>query len=184
MAAAGRVDRDAVPARRVEQGDAGRHPHSLAARQEVQLHPRGLRVLVQAAQLVGGGVRHGAGAGSAAAAACLTLCAAIHPAPHGSRLVSRSAALTAWTSCNDLASMMALVSPLVIAIGRNAAPIEPRSGIPNDTFDAPSVMFTPSSSRSSSMVSSVRSTSEVSAPTGMASGSITMSSIAMPYFPV
>ena len=53
--------------------------------------------------------------------------------------------------------------------------------MPNDTFDAPSVMFTPNSAVSSRIVSSVAATSEVSAPTGMASGSITMSSSGMPY---
>ena len=56
--------------------------------------------------------------------------------------------------------------------------------MPNETLEAPSVMFTPNSSRSSAIVSSVLSPSVVSAPTGMASGSITMSSMAMPYFPV
>ena len=80
--------------------------------------------------------------------------------------------------------MIALVSPLSAAIGRNAAPIDARSGMPNETLEAPSVVFTPNSSRSSEIVSSVLSTSEVSAPTGMASGSITMSSSGMPYLPV
>ena len=56
-----------------------------------------------------------------------------------------------------------------------------RSGIPNDTFEAPSVMFTPSSSWMSEIVSSVFTTRVVSAPIGMASGSSTMSSMAMPY---
>ena len=79
---------------------------------------------------------------------------------------------------------MALVSPLWMAIGRNAAPSVCRSGMPNDTLDAPSVVFTPNSSRSSAIVSIVLTTTEVSAPTGMASGSITMSSIGMPYRPV
>ncbi len=70
---------------------------------------------------------------------------------------------------------MALVSPQRMAIGRNEAPIVCRSGMPNDTLDAPSVVFTPNSARSSSIVSRVLPTSEVSAPTGMASGSMTMS---------
>ena len=80
--------------------------------------------------------------------------------------------------------MIAVVSPWVTAMGRNAAPMACRSGIPNETLDAPSVVFTPNSSRSSEIVSSVVSTSEVSAPTGMASGSNTMSSIGIPYRPV
>ena len=79
---------------------------------------------------------------------------------------------------------MALVSPLVMAMGRKAAPIACRSGMPNETLDAPSVVFTPNSSRSSEMVSMVLTTREVSAPTGMASGSITMSSTGMPNRPV
>jgi hypothetical protein len=80
--------------------------------------------------------------------------------------------------------MIALVRPDRMAIGRNAAPIDARSGMPNDTLDAPSVMFRPSSSCTSAIVSSVRSTIVVSAPTGIASGSITMSSAGMPYRPV
>ena len=79
---------------------------------------------------------------------------------------------------------MALVSPLLMAIGRNAAPIVCRSGMPNETLDAPSVVFTPNSARSSAIVSRVFPTSVVSAPTGMASGSITMSSMGMPNRPV
>ena len=73
-----------------------------------------------------------------------------------------------------------VVRPSLIAIERKPAPMVPRSGIPNDTFEAPSVMFTPSSSWMSEMVSSVFTTSEVSAPMGMASGSSTMSSTASP----
>ena len=92
--------------------------------------------------------------------------------------------MTARTICGDRASMMALVRPCEMATGRNAAPIACRSGMPNDTFEAPSVMFTPNSSRSSAIVSSVRIPCPVSAPTGMASGSITMSSMAIPYLPV
>ncbi len=122
--------------------------------------------------------------GRRAAAACWARCAAIQDAPQGSRSSSRSAALTARTICGARASMMALVRPCEIATGRNAAPIACRSGMPNDTFEAPSVMFTPNSSRSSAIVSSVRIPCPVSAPTGMASGSITMSSIAIPYLPV
>ncbi len=80
--------------------------------------------------------------------------------------------------------MMALVSPWLMAMGRNAAAIACRSGMPNDTFDAPSVMFTPNSALSSAIVSRVRAGCRVSAPTGMASGSMTMSSTGILYFSV
>ena len=53
--------------------------------------------------------------------------------------------------------------------------------MPNDTLEAPQVMFTPNSSRIWRIVSSVTSDVVVSAPIGMASGSITMSASAMPY---
>ena len=79
--------------------------------------------------------------------------------------------------------MIALVRPHCIAIGRNVAPSAWRPGMPNETFDAPRVMFRPNSSWISSMVRSVVFTSEVSAPIGIASGSITMSSSGIPYSP-
>ena len=68
-----------------------------------------------------------------------------------------------------------------MAIGRNAEPSACRSGIPNDTLDAPSVMLSPNSARISSIVSRVLRTSVESAPMGMARGSITMSARGMPY---
>ena len=80
--------------------------------------------------------------------------------------------------------MMALVSPWLMAMGRNAAAIECRSGMPKLTFEAPSVMFTPNSLLISAIVSSVRVGCRVSAPTGMASGSMTMSSTPILYFSV
>jgi hypothetical protein len=52
-------------------------------------------------------------------------------------------------------SMIALVRPAVIAIGRNAAPSVWRAGIPKDTLEAPQVMFTPNSSRMRRIVSQV-----------------------------
>jgi hypothetical protein len=76
--------------------------------------------------------------------------------------------------------MIALVSPAAIAIGRNAAFSACRSGSPKDTLDAPRHMFTPSSSRIRLIVSSVVRTADGSAPTVMASGSMTTSSRAMP----
>ena len=79
--------------------------------------------------------------------------------------------------------MIALVSPAAIAIGRNAALSTCRCGSPNETFDAPSDMFTPSLSRISEIVSSVVVTASVSAPTVIASGSITTSSGGIPWSP-
>ena len=76
--------------------------------------------------------------------------------------------------------MIALVSPAAIAIGRNAAFSTCRWGSPNETFDAPRHMFTPSSSRIRLIVLSVVVTASVSAPTVIASGSMTMSSGAIP----
>src|SRR5258708_40326755 len=63
-------------------------------------------------------------------------CAAIQLAPQGSLLVSRSTALTARTSCGERASMIALVSPLWIAIGRNADPIGAPPRMPHETLEA------------------------------------------------
>src|SRR5262249_29855532 len=163
VTAAGGVDRDAVPARGVEQGDPVRHPHPPRARLEDQVDPyRAVRVPRSAGPgghaVVDAG--HGAacaaapaarpspqGAPAAWAAACWARCAAIQDAPQESRSSSRSAALTARTICGARASMIALVRPCDMATGRNAAPIVCRSGMPNDTFEAPSVMFTPNSSR-------------------------------------
>ncbi|CAB4994253.1 unannotated protein [freshwater metagenome] len=56
--------------------------------------------------------------------------------------------------------------------------------MPNDTFEAPRVMLTPTCSLMSAMVSRVRFTRDESAPIGIASGSMMMSSIGMPYLPV
>src|SRR4029077_5251264 len=180
VAAAGRVDGDAVPAGRVEQGHAVRNPHRPVI--EDQIDPNGL-----------GGCfprrRHvapwpSACALAASAAFWAARCAAIQLAPHSSRFSTRSAALTARTICGDRASMIALVSPALIAMGRNAAAIVCRSGMPKLTLEAPSVMFTPNSALIIAIVSIVRVGCRVSAPTGMASGSITMSSTSILYFSV
>ena len=76
--------------------------------------------------------------------------------------------------------MIALVRPAAIAIGRNPALSAWRSGSPNETLEAPRDMFTPSSSRIRLMVVSVVLTAVGSAPTVIASGSITTSSRAIP----
>ena len=77
----------------------------------------------------------------------------------------------------------ALVNSVTAEDDRLAA-IECRSGMPKLTLDAPSVMLTPNSALSIAMVSSVRFGCRVSAPTGMASGSMTMSSMAILFFSV
>ena len=79
--------------------------------------------------------------------------------------------------------MIALVSPWLCATARNAAPSVCRPGSPNDVFEAPQVMFTPSSSRISRTVSRKSVTARGSAPTGIASGSMTTSSGGMPWSP-
>ena len=91
--------------------------------------------------------------------------------------------MTASTICGERTSMIALVRPACIAMARNPAPSAARPGMPNETLEAPRVMLRPSSSWISSMVRRVVRTSDVSAPTGIASGSITMSSTGMPYSP-
>ncbi len=102
--------------------------------------------------------------------------AAIQAAPQSSWPSSRSAARAAVTTWGVRASMIALVRPCAAASGRNAAVSACRSGMPNDRFDAPQVVLTPNSSLTSARVSSVRMVLPVSAPTGIASGSMTMSS--------
>ena len=76
--------------------------------------------------------------------------------------------------------MIAHVRPCDAAIERNPAPSVCRPGSPNEVFEAPQVMFTPSSSRISRDVSRNSVTARGSAPTGIASGSITMSSGGIP----
>ena len=114
-------------------------------------------------------------------AAAFARCAAIQAMPHSSWSRKTSAALTASTICGVRVSMIALVSPAVIAIGSQAAPSVCRSGMPKETLDAPQVMLRPCSSRIRRIVSRVTSELPVSAPIGMASGSMTMSALAMPY---
>ena len=128
VAAAGRVDGDAVPAGRVEQGHAVRNPHRPVI--EDKIDPNGL----------GGRRPPPSSRGSLAPAPAPrrpawlrpagARCAAIQLAPHSSRFSTRSAALTARTICGARASMIALVSPWLMAMGRNAAAIECRSGMP------------------------------------------------------
>src|SRR5439155_681469 len=178
VAAAGRVDGDAVPAGRVEQGHAVRNPHRPVI--EDKIDPNGLGYCFLRRRHVAPWTC----AFAASAAFCWARCAAIQFAPHSSRFSTRSAALTARTICGARASMIALVSPWLMAMGRNVAAIECRSGMPKLTLEAPSVMFTPNSALIIAIVSIVRVGCRVSAPTGMASGSITMSSTSILYFSV
>ncbi len=109
--------------------------------------------------------------------------AAIQRAPHSSWPSRKSAARTASTQTGARASMIALVSPWLAAMPRNPAPSACRPGRPNDVFEAPQVMFTPRSSRIRRTVSMNSVTARGSAPTGIASGSMTMSSGGMPWSP-
>src|SRR6185312_5591055 len=173
VAAAGGIDRDPVPGRGVEDGRAGGDADVAAVGAELQPHPPGARG--------GGCLAHAAPA--ACAAASLARWAAIQRAPHSSWPSRKSAARTASTHTGARASMIALVRPWLAAMPRNPAPSTWRPGRPNDVFDAPQVMFTPRSSRISRTVSMKSVTARGSAPTGMASGSMTMSSGGMPWSP-
>jgi hypothetical protein len=166
MPAARRVDRDAVPRCGVEHGRPCGDAHLAALGAEAQADAPGPRL--------DGGVGH------PCAAACFARCAAIQRPPHSSWPSRKSAARTPSTQTGERASMIALVSPWLAAIARKPAPRTWRPGRPNEVFDAPQVVFTPSSSRSSRSVSMKSVTARGSAPTGIASGSITTSSGGMP----
>ena len=101
--------------------------------------------------------------------------------PQSSWPRNTSAALTASTTWGVRASMIALVSPEVIAMGSQVPLRVCRPGMPKETLDAPQVMLTPKSSRMRRITSKVTRLVLVSAPMGMARGSMTMSACAMPY---
>ena len=115
VAAAGRVDRDPVPARRVEDRRSREDARLLdgavlADLEEAHAHPlrmRRVRDVLERAH---------------AFAACFSLYMRIQVAPHSSRPRRKSVALTASTISGRLASMIALVSPWLCATARNAAP--------------------------------------------------------------
>ena len=141
VAAAGGVDRDAVPAGRVEQGRPGRHPDLTGLGPRRGRNARGRRSGVGSGRHVrrllrGGLLRCGARHGRGRSRPCPT-----RRCPAAGR-----AALTASTICGDRTSMIALVSPHLMAIGRNVAPSACRPGMPNETLDAPRVMLSASSS--------------------------------------
>ena len=93
VAAAGRVDRDAVPARRVEHRRAARHAHLRALGLEPQ--PRALGPVERGHRL--DQLRLARAHDAATASALRARCAAIQRAPHGSWPSSRSAARTSST---------------------------------------------------------------------------------------
>ena len=76
--------------------------------------------------------------------------------------------------------MIAEVSPEAIAIGRKAAFSPGRFGRPKLTFDAPHVVFTPSSSRRRRTSRNTWRPAVPIAPIGITSGSTTTSSRRMP----
>ena len=77
--------------------------------------------------------------------------------------------------------MIAVVRPLAIAIGRNAALIPSRFGRPKLTFDAPQVELTLSSSRRRRTSANTWRPAVAIAPMGMTSGSTMTSSRGMPW---
>jgi hypothetical protein len=76
--------------------------------------------------------------------------------------------------------VIAAFIPAATAIDTNAASMPWRSGMPNEMFEAPHETFTPSSSRTSRIVSSIAVAASGAAPIGIASGSIITSARAMP----
>ncbi len=106
VAAAGRVDRNAVPARCVEDRRAGEHARFLdcvilTRLEKAKLDALGTRLIE---------LDDGLGA-HAAASACFLRKSAIQRAPHSSRPSRKSVARTASTVSRRRASMIALVSP-------------------------------------------------------------------------
>jgi len=91
-----------------------------------------------------------------------------------------SAAMIAALTSAASGFVIAEVSPAVIAIGRNAALIRSRSGMPKLTLLAPQVVLTPSSSRRRRTSRNTCCPAEAIAPIGMTSGSTMMSDRGMP----
>ena len=106
--------------------------------------------------------------------------ALIHAMPYSSRACSTSAARAPATHSGERASMIADVRPCVEAVAMKWAPSAWRPGMPKLVLEAPQVVFTPSSSRIRRSVSKKSTAARGSAPIGIASASITMSSGGMP----
>ena len=178
--AAGGVDRDAVPAARRRRPSCRRHAHVDArrARSAGGRAPASLGRPVSSTARQPQVPRHGS------------------PPPRPARPVARRSSACRTRRCAQQqvgraarrrrtpatrASMIALVSPCARRHRQEAAFSACRSGMPNDMFEAPRVMFTPSFSRIRRIVlSEQRHGVGGSAPTVIASGSITMSSGGMP----
>ena len=95
--------------------------------------------------------------------------------------IRTSAAITAWRTSSCSGDVIALVIPFAIAIARNAPLIPLRFGSPNEMFDAPQVVFTPSSSwRRRTSANTCRPAVPI-APIGITSGSTTTSAAAIPW---
>ena len=95
--------------------------------------------------------------------------------------MSTSAAMIAALTSAASGFVIADVRPDAIAIGRNAALIRSRSGIPKLTFEAPHVEFTPSSSRSRRTRRNTCWPAVAIAPIGITSGSTITSSRGIPW---
>ncbi len=91
------------------------------------------------------------------------------------------AAMIAVISSPCSGFMIAEVMPAPAAMARNVALSACRLGRPNEMFEAPQVVFTPSSSRRRRIRRSAAAPAEPSAPTGMTSGSTTTSAVGMPW---
>jgi hypothetical protein len=105
VTAAGRVDRDPVPARGVEDRRAGEHARLLdgavfAGLEEAEPDPLGMRLVGKVFERA-----------HVVVAACLSRYMRIQVAPHSSRPSRKSVARTASTISGRRESMMALVSP-------------------------------------------------------------------------
>ena len=103
------------------------------------------------------------------------------PGSPGPLPISTSAAMTAWrtSACSGL--VMADVIPDAMAMARNAPLIPLRFGRPKEMFEAPQVVFTPSSSCSRRTSAKTCRPAPPMAPMGMTSGSTTMSEAGMPW---
>ena len=90
------------------------------------------------------------------------------------------AARTASISCGRQGFMIADVMPAPMTMGMKPALMPWRCGRPNEMFEAPQVVFTPSSSRRRRTRVKTCCPADPMAPTGITSGSTTMSCAGMP----
>ena len=86
-----------------------------------------------------------------------------------------------WRTPSASGLVIAEVRPLAIAIARNAPLMPSRSGSPKLTFEAPQVVFTPSSSRSRPRSRNTWRPAVAIAPIGITSGSTMTSSRGIPW---